>query len=165
MAKITYPMFIIGMPGTGKSTIAKSLAHKLHVDMIDLDDYIESTEGMSIQTLFKEKGEAYFRALESSALEQFKSFKGIVATGGGIVLNERNQRILKEGFTIFIDTPIEKLRLRLKHDDKRPLLTQYAIDTLYEVRYPLYQACSTKTFENHTSLESIINAIITYVEE
>ena len=97
---------LIGMMGCGKTTVGKLLAVALEREFVDLDQVIETTQNTSISSIFKEKGEAFFRELETKALNQYKNTSNLViSTGGGIVETEKNLEILEANFiTIYLET-------------------------------------------------------------
>ena len=97
-------IFIIGLPGSGKSALSKLLAEKLNYTLYDLDSFIEKKENRTITNIFADDGETYFRNIESEVLEELSNLENaVLSTGGGIVLAERNRKTMKEkGLTIFI---------------------------------------------------------------
>ncbi|HIE73408.1 MAG TPA: shikimate kinase [Flavobacteriales bacterium] len=118
-------IFLIGFMGCGKSTIGKKLAKTLSCKFIDLDKYIERKTGESIQQIFKEKGEKYFRVLETESLMEIcKSDNLVIATGGGTPCFFYNmQRILDKGICIYLKMEANNLAKRLsKEKSKRPLI-------------------------------------------
>jgi len=116
-------IYLVGMMGTGKTTIGTQLSYELHYRFIDLDHLIVEKEGMSIATLFAEKGEPYFRRLEKEVLRQTSQLSNVViSTGGGIVLDQQNREFLEEEFCIYLKASIQELVRRLRNDQKRPLL-------------------------------------------
>jgi shikimate kinase len=161
---ITFPLYIIGMPSSGKSTISKSLSHRLKISLIDTDHYIETQEGMTIKDMFEYKGEAYFRDLETQTLQTLKDFKGIISTGGGIVLNPLHCDIMKLGYVIYIDTSLKHLKERLSKDNQRPQKIIHHIDKLYEQRDILYRNCAHLIVTNNASMEETIETIIKHLE-
>lgn len=114
---------LIGMMGTGKSTIGKKIAEKLNFSFIDMDKMIEDNEGLSIMEIFETKGEAYFRSLEKDLLKNIIYDDNIViSTGGGIVTDEENISILKENcWNILLYGSSENLAKNAS-DKNRPLL-------------------------------------------
>ena len=114
---------LIGMMGTGKSTIGKKLADKLGYNFIDTDKLIEDNEGQSISNIFKNKGEDHFRVLETEALKKALEQDSIViATGGGIVMRDENISMLKERcWNILLHESPDDLAAKLS-DRNRPLL-------------------------------------------
>ena len=118
-------IFLIGFMGCGKSTIGKKLAKTLSCKFIDLDKYIEGKTGKSIQQIFKEKGEKYFRVLETESLMEIcKSDNLVIATGGGTpCFFDNMQRILDKGICIYLKMEANNLAKRLsKEKSKRPLI-------------------------------------------
>jgi shikimate kinase len=134
-------VFLIGMPGSGKSTLGKELAQKLAVTFIDLDAEIERNEGQPIKTLFEIQGEPYFRQAEAAVLREVtaanQSF--VMATGGGApCFYEGIEFMNSVGLTVFLDIPVDELyhRLNGKESLQRPLLQvgSNLTDTLYQLR-------------------------------
>lgn len=142
------PIVLIGMMGTGKSTIAKLLAQLLSVSVFDTDSVIEKEAGMSVSEIFKTHSEPYFRELESTVLKRvLPKQKVILSTGGGIVLSELNRNYLREmGFVVWLRASSETIYNRIQGDATRPLLGTYPdkerIRTLSESRDPLYKEVS-----------------------
>ena len=115
---------LTGMMGVGKSTIGKNLAKKLNYNFIDVDKIIESKERMSINSIFKNKSEGYFRKIESEiTLSELKKDNSVIFLGGGAFLNKAIRKNTKKYSTSFwIDVPIYELIKRLKKSRQRPLL-------------------------------------------
>ena len=115
-------IFLIGMMGSGKSTLGSMLADKLNWTFIDIDTELEKDHGLSINDMFN-NGESNFRSLESKKLEKMVLKNHIVcATGGGIVEEDVNHKILNQSFCVYLDTSLDVLHERVKHDCSRPLL-------------------------------------------
>ncbi|MDP1728233.1 MAG: shikimate kinase [Bacteroidota bacterium] len=117
-------IYIIGMPGSGKSTIGKSLAKKLSWTFIDLDQMITENENMNIEQIFEQKGEAYFRGIEHKILKQTKQLNNVVIScGGGTPAFENNMDwINKNGFSIYLNASVSLLKSRiLQSKTVRPL--------------------------------------------
>jgi shikimate kinase len=120
-------IFLIGLPGSGKSTVGRQLALKMELPFVDLDDEIERSEGMSIPTLFKQKKEDYFRKVESALLSQWcdRGDDFVMATGGGApVFFDNMIRMNTAGVTIFLDVPAAEIARRVAASGRndRPLL-------------------------------------------
>ena len=121
--------YLIGMMGSGKSTVGKLLAKKLETPFLDLDHYIEVKNNKSINDIFKEKGENYFRQLETNALSEIKGSEIVVACGGGIILNHENRKkISSNGKVVFLKASISSLIKRLLSNKDRPLLNDKNIE-------------------------------------
>ena len=118
-------IYLIGMMGSGKSTVGKILAKKMAIPFIDLDHYIEVKNNKSITNIFKENGEAHFRELESDALSQIEESTVLVACGGGIVQNKTNrEKLLSTGKVVLLHASIPEIAKRLKDSIDRPLLKE-----------------------------------------
>jgi shikimate kinase len=138
-------LFLIGMPGSGKSTVGKQLAEALKLPFVDLDDELITKEKQSIAIVFTEKGEEYFRQSESEVLQEWaKSDRDFVmATGGGAPCFHKGIEIINRyGISVFIDTPIDVILKRLEKEDHRPLLQsdkRKRLEELRDVRINVYQ--------------------------
>ena len=137
---------LIGFMGSGKTTIGKLLAKTMEMKFVDIDKIIEATEKKSINDIFKEKGQIYFRDLEREIILQESSRNNcVIATGGGSILDNENVKSLQEtSFIVFLDASIECLYLRLKDNTTRPILNdaedkKQLIEELLEKRKFLYQ--------------------------
>ena len=154
---------LIGMPGSGKSSIGFMLSKKLQTTFYDMDLYIEEREQKSIPELFQ-FGEDYFRQLESKAVrELYQKRSNIIATGGGIVLRPENMSLLCEtGIIIYIDRPIEMI-LESSDLTSRPLLAKdnSRIFALHQERKHLYEAYCQHRIMNNGSLETAVEQILT----
>ena len=114
-------IYLIGMMGSGKSTLGKSLFEKIQKPFIDLDSEIEQTGGKSISEIFDIDGEEQFRKMETKQLKQYS--ESIVACGGGIVLNDDNRKFINEnGIAILLLASMGELAQRLSSSNNRPLL-------------------------------------------
>ena len=116
-------IYLVGSMGSGKSSIGKLLAKKLNIPHYDLDKTIESSEKMSISKIFEIHDESYFRKLESAALEEYSKYKKfVISTGGGCILDEGNQKIMKSGLVIYLKINLDAQYERIKNRSHRPLL-------------------------------------------
>ncbi|RZM77222.1 shikimate kinase [Leptolyngbya iicbica] len=116
-------LYLVGMMGAGKSTLGQVMAAKLGYRFCDTDTVIEQAAQQPIPEIFASSGEAEFRALESQVLSQLSPYtRMVIATGGGIVLNQENWWHLRQGVVAWIDVPVEELVRRLQGDASRPLL-------------------------------------------
>jgi len=115
-------IYLIGMMGTGKSTLGKTLSKNMQKPFIDLDSEIEKTGGSSVSEIFDRDGEERFREMETEQLKQYSG--SVVACGGGIVLKLENRHFIKEnGIAILLTASMGELSQRLSDSDNRPLLT------------------------------------------
>lgn len=152
-------IYLIGMPGCGKSTLGHRLALELGYTFIDMDQYIEKEACMFVDEIFEAYGEAYFRGLEQNVLKEFlKMDNVIIATGGGVIKNKANKKAM-DGKCIYLYTSIENIKKRLEESSTvRPLLQTKTVEQLYEERKDLYEYFSDISIDN-TNIESAIDAI------
>lgn len=136
---------LVGMMGSGKSTVGKRLARALGRPFVDMDAELERRCGVPIQTIFELEGEEGFRRRESDLLQTLCPATGLVlATGGGVVLREAN-RVLLRAHTrvIYLQAALQDLWLRLRHDRSRPLLRsadpRARVAELLAAREPIYR--------------------------
>jgi shikimate kinase len=115
---------LVGLPGSGKSTVGRQLARRLDLPFVDADQAIEQRLGCAIREFFEREGEERFRDLESETLDDLtRHHPGVLSTGGGVVLRPLNRRILRERTQVFyLRTSPEEIYRRLRHDKVRPLL-------------------------------------------
>ncbi len=128
-------IFLIGLPGSGKTTLGKQLSEKLNLSFIDLDLEIEKLEGKTVQKIFAEKKESYFREVESQTLKNYSSAKTdfVMATGGGAPCFFDNMDVMNDaGKTIFLDVPASEISSRLQKTNltDRPLFSKLSSDQL-----------------------------------
>ncbi len=128
---------LIGMPASGKSTVGKVLAKELDMPFFDSDKVIVQKKHRTIPAIFAEKGEEFFRKVESEVIAELSAITGcVIATGGGVILNPENMRLLaKNGKIYFLDRPLEKLVPTL---DRPTASSREAIEKRYNERYELY---------------------------
>lgn len=121
MRKIT----LIGMMGSGKTTIGKILSEQTGISAIDLDDFIENKENESISEIFKTKGEQYFRTVEANTIKELTQTTSsqILSLGGGAFENEQTRELLlKNSTVIYLETTPEEIFKRIQKTNNRPLL-------------------------------------------
>ena len=134
---------LIGLPGSGKSTVGRQLARRLQLPFFDSDKVIEERIGCSIKDFFAREGETAFRDVESAVIDELTLKTGcVLSTGGGAVLRPENRLNLhSRGHVIYLKSMPEELARRLKHDTSRPLLQVddplTRLRDLFAVRDPL----------------------------
>ena len=146
---------LVGMPGSGKSTVGRALARRLGRRFVDTDRLIESRIGCPIRDFFAAEGEDRFRGVESAVLAEVlgDGTPTVVATGGGIVLAEGNRRLLRDkSIVLYLRVPVEELCRRVANDTQRPLLQgsdpRERLRQLLADREPLYRAVAHFTLDD-----------------
>jgi shikimate kinase len=145
-------VFLVGLMAVGKSTVGRLLSEELQLTFFDTDRIVEERAGADIAWIFDVEGEAGFREREHQAIDDLTQRDGVVlATGGGVVLREDNRRNLAErGVVVFLDSPIDKLVQRTRHDKRRPLLQKgdprATFERLAKERAPLYASIADYRF-------------------
>lgn len=162
-------IFLIGMPGSGKSTVGRRAAREASVSFLDLDDWIEETSGMRIPDIFEKHGEAGFRRMETGALAYLTRLRpGLISLGGGTPMNPENRKILRAwGSVILLDRPIEKILEHLQTGD-RPLLREdpeKRLQELYAVRMPVYRSLADVTLRNDGELSSAVLMLVRVLKD
>ena len=153
-------IYLIGMPGSGKSYISKELSHTLGCSLVDMDAYIEKEQGKSITSIFEDKGEDYFRKQERKFLLNYAVDNTVISTGGGTPCYFENINTMKEkGKVIYINTPISIITQRIYAEEHRPMFDGYSKESimyklkeLYDKRKIYYKRAHI-TF--HTAFEHI----------
>tara|TARA_B100000963_G_C22391503_1_gene564706 strand:- start:215 stop:703 length:489 start_codon:yes stop_codon:yes gene_type:complete len=159
------------MMGVGKSTIGKSLAQKLSYEFIDIDKLIEAKEGCSINLIFKNKDESYFRRIEQAiSLKELKKEKSVIALGGGAFMNNSIRRAVKNfSISFWLDVEINQLIKRLGKAKKRPLLhkknLRETVNKIYLERKKTYSEADFRIRCNFLKPDVIINKVIKLYEK
>ncbi len=163
-------IYLIGSMGSGKTTIGKMLASKLHLPFIDIDKKIEQKEKMVISDIFKENGENYFRKIESDILKKYSALNEfVISTGGGAVLSQDNKKILNNGYKIYLKISIDAQYNRVKHRKHRPLLIEGDLKTILkdldEVRGVIYSDLADLVVDvSYLDKEDVLSSIMNQIE-
>lgn len=148
----------IGMPGVGKSTIGKQLAKRLKRKYVDIDELIVLQEQKSINEIFNDFGEKYFREKEQEIIKQYSLQQGLViCCGGGVVLQEQNiENLKRNGKIILLNRDLDKIII----DNQRPLLkNKNDLKLLFEKRWDLYKKSCNIIVDNNASIEEAVNLV------
>ena len=162
---------LTGMMGVGKTTIGKRLAKKLNYSFVDVDKIIEKQEGESISSIFKNKGEDYFRKIEKQlTIIELKKNNSVISLGGGAFLNSSiRQYSKKNSISFWLDVPIEILIKRLKKSKNRPVIgkekTNDSIKKIYFVRKKFYTKADYRIKCKTLTLKQIIEKILKFYEK
>ncbi len=157
---------LIGLPGSGKTTVGRSLSEKINRDFFDSDLEIEKSQGKSINEIFK-NGEEYFRNLETETLKTLLDKENIIlASGGGIVERSCNLDLLKDHYVIFLDRSVEDI-LKDLDETTRPLLKDKPYEnlkTISDKRRDNYLSTADFVVTGET-VEATVNEIIKKLKE
>jgi len=159
---------LIGFMGCGKTTVGQELAQRLNYKFLDTDQYIEEKEGTTIRNIFSEKGEVYFRNLETSTLKDLveETKESVVSSGGGLPLRQENAKLLQKlGFVIYLKVSKDTVVERLKGDTTRPLLQgdnpAKKMEELLCFRDPIYEVGAHMAISvDNKTVEEIADEII-----
>ena len=162
---------LTGMMGVGKSTIGKILAKKLNYTFVDVDKLIEIKEGSSINLIFKNKSEDYFRKIEKDiTLSELKKNNSVVSLGGGAFLNSSIRKSVKKlSISFWLDLPTDELIKRLKKSKQRPLLfeknTAETVKKIYFNRKKIYNEADHRIKCKSLGSKEIAKIIINLYEK
>ncbi len=172
MLNSTTNIFLVGLMGSGKTTIGRALAKRLNKRFIDADHEIEARTGASIPLIFEIEGEASFRQREADVIRDLTAQQGIVlATGGGAVLNQTSRHLLKErGVVVYLRASVSSILQRTSHDRNRPLLQtadpKARIEALSQQRGPLYDEVAHITVETgRPNVQSVVQNILAQLDK
>lgn len=162
---------LVGLPGSGKSTIGRQLARRLSLPFLDSDHVIEQRLGCSIRGFFEREGEARFRDLEAAVLDELtQGPAGVLSTGGGSVLRPINRAHLRERTqVVYLRSSPDEVFRRLRHDRTRPLLQVddplQRLRDLFAARDPLYRETAHFVIETgRPSVATLVNMIVMQLE-
>jgi shikimate kinase len=161
---------LVGLPGSGKTTVGRQLARRLGVPFVDSDHVIEERLGCAIREFFEREGEDRFRDIESEVIDDLTlKHDGVLSSGGGAVLRPVNRQALRRGRVFYLRSTPEELIRRLRHDTNRPLL-QVAdplarLRELYLKRDPLYREAAHHVVETgRPTVAGLVNHIVMQLE-
>ena len=163
-------LILTGMMGVGKSTIGRSISRKMNIDFVDIDSVIEKKEKSTIQEIFRNKGEVYFRGIEKEiTIQEIKKSKSVISLGGGTFIDKQiRDFVLRNCVSFWLDLKIEELEKRLKNSKKRPLLNiknlPKTLKTIYLERKDTYKLANHKINCNNLGQQFITNKIIQLYE-
>ena len=162
-------LILIGMMGSGKSTIGSLISKKLNLKFIDIDNVLENEAKMKISEIFEKKGENFFRNLEEKiTLKLLRSTNSIISLGGGSFINEKiRKEILVNNFSFWLNCDAKTLLKRIKKNKKRPIafnLNDSEILELIEIRTKIYSKAQFKINCHKLKKTEIVNKILKIYE-
>ncbi len=164
--KVPSNVFLVGPMGAGKTTIGRHLAKLLNKQFQDSDRVIEERTGAGIPLIFELEGEAGFRRREKAVIDELTAEQDLVlATGGGVVLDRDNRScLIKRGFVIYLNAPLEQLLERTRRDRHRPLLQtddpRKRLEAIMAERDPIYrQVADLIVLTDHRTVRTVVKEI------
>ena len=156
---------LIGMPGSGKSTIGVILAKRLGYDFVDTDNLISDREKTTLQDIIDKKGVSEFLKIEGIVGEELNIDNTVIATGGSMVFSDSAMKnLLKDSKCVFIDVPLPEIKRRVKNIDTRGIAMEKddTLDTLYEKRMPKYREYADITVEvkHNSKIDNVVSKIL-----
>lgn len=161
---------LVGLPGSGKTTIGRQLARRLGLPFSDSDQVIEQRLGCTVREYFEREGEPRFREFEAQVIDELTRQDGVLSTGGGAVLRAENrERLHKRSKVVYLRSQPEELGRRLRNDSQRPLLQVndplQKLRDLYAARDPLYRETAHYVIETgRPSVSALVNLVLMQLE-
>lgn len=161
---------MVGMPGSGKSTIGVILAKSLGFDFVDTDLEICKREGKKLQEIIDTEGLEKFLEIEQQVGEEISPVNSVVATGGSMILSDEAMKNLKkDGIVVYVEVPLKILKKRITNMKTRGIAFKKGetLEDIFRVRTPLYEkyADITITADENTVPEDCVNQIVEHIEE
>jgi shikimate kinase len=163
---VNKPIVLVGMMGSGKSTIGKRLAYRLNMQFYDSDKVIEEREGLSVLDIFDYRGEEYFRNKEIEVIKEIMGYGTIVlSTGGGsFMIDEIRDLIKDKAISIWLKANVDTLHERVSRRNTRPMLIgenkREVIEQLVEERYPFFETADLKIDSGDMDTHFVVDTII-----
>lgn len=159
-------LYLVGFMGTGKTTVGRTVAHKLGFTLIDSDAAIERLQGKSIAEIFAQEGEPAFRAMEREFIAHgHPGERTVVSCGGGLVVQPGMLEVLQQkGVVVCLHASIETILARTARHQHRPLLLaedpQERVRTLFAQREPIYKRSGTVILTDSRPLHEVVDHVI-----
>ncbi len=169
--RVVKPIVLVGIIGSGKSTIGKKLAKKLHMQFYDSDQVIEEREGLKIVDIHDYRGEEYFRKQEETIIKEILRYGTIIlSTGGGSFINDEIRELIKEkAISIWLHSDIETIYERISRRNTRPGLNnenkREVLAGLIEQQYPLLEQADIKINSGNADAHFIVDNILLKLKE
>jgi shikimate kinase len=160
---ITDKIYLVGFMASGKSTIGRALAARLHWQAEDIDDLIERREHRTIADIFAKQGEPYFRSVERDILKLLLPMRHlVVATGGGTFADPDNRAAINfDGVSVWIDVPLPDLIQRIPLDGRRPLAASRPdLERLYAARSDAYRMAHLRVTASRAPVPAVVDRIL-----
>ena len=159
-------IYLVGFMAAGKTTLARALASRLGWEAMDIDEMIEQRERATVAEIFARHGETYFRAIERTILfEQLGRSQLVVATGGGTFADVQNRAAInRDGASVWLDVPIQRLIDRIPSDGRRPLAADRAgFERLYHLRRTAYEQAHIRLDAGRASVDALVEQLVDWL--
>jgi shikimate kinase len=160
-------VYLVGFMGSGKTTVGRTLARRLDWRMADIDELIERREHQTVAELFARRGEPYFRSVERSVLmDELPSRHVVVATGGGTFVDPQNRALInRDGMSVWLDVPLDRLIARVPADGRRPLAADRAeFERLYAARRAAYEQAHFRVDAGRASVDAVVEQLVDWLD-
>jgi shikimate kinase len=160
-------VYLVGFMAAGKTTLARALAKRLDWQAVDIDELIEAREHESVAEIFAHRGEAYFRVVERAVLaDQLGPRHLVVATGGGTFSDVQNRAAInRDGASVWLDVPLDRLVARIPADGRRPLVADRAsLERLYYQRRSFYEQAHLRLDAGRASVDALVEQLTDWLE-
>jgi len=160
-------VYLVGFMAAGKTTVARALAKRLDWQAIDIDDEIEKRERLSVKDIFALHGESYFRAAERAVLfEHMTPRHTVIATGGGTFVDPMNRAAInRDGASVWLDVPLDRVIARMPADGRRPLAAdRLEFERLYHARRNAYQHAHLRLDAGRAGVEQIVEQLVEWLQ-
>jgi len=161
-------IYLVGFMGAGKTSVARALAGRLGWQVLDVDERVEQREHQTVAEIFAKRGEPYFRAAERSVLaDQISSRHLVVATGGGTFVDMQNRALInRDGVSVWLDVPLDRLVDRVPADGRRPLAADRdEFERLYAARRPAYEQAHLRIDASRDGVDAIVEYLVDWLEK
>lgn len=159
-------VYLVGFMGAGKTTVGRALAKRLDWQAVDIDELIEAREHSTVAEIFARHGEAYFRSVERAVLmEHLTPRHLVVATGGGTFADVQNRAAInRDGVSVWLDVPIDRLIIRVPADGRRPLAADRAsFERLYHQRRAAYDQAHMRLDAGRAGVDALVEQLMEWL--
>lgn len=163
----TDKVYLVGFMAAGKTTVARALAKRLGWQAADIDELIERRARQTVAEIFAKQGEPYFRAIEHAVLlEQLAPRHMVVATGGGTFVDPQNRAAInRDGVSVWLDVPLDRVVTRVPADGRRPLAgDRVEFERLYHQRRAAYECAHVRLDASRASVDALVEQLVDWLE-